>query len=64
MFRNTLLLIFGLNIICFSSIVKKACSLFESLSSPLPGTNQYWCLMEKHGGDPGGARTHDPWDER
>ena len=24
---------FGINIICFSLIVKKACSLFESLSS-------------------------------
>ena len=55
---------FSLNTICFSSIVKKSSSLFESLSSPLPGTNQYRCLMEKHGRDPGGARNHDPWDER
>ena len=58
------LILFSLNIFCVSSIVKKASSLFESLSSLLPGTNQYWCLMEKHGRDPGGARTHDLWDER
>ena len=30
----------SLNIICFSSIVKKASSLFKSLSSSLPRTNQ------------------------
>ena len=45
--------------------MKKACSLSESLSTPLPGpTSTNWCHMEKHGHDPGGAQTHDPWDER
>ena len=58
-----IVVLFCLNIICFSSIVKKASSLFLSFSSPLPGTHQYWCLMEKHGRDPDWARTHDPWDE-
>jgi hypothetical protein len=28
-----------------------SCNLYNSLSSPLPGTNQYWCHMKKHGRD-------------
>ena len=27
-------------------------NFFKSLSSPLPGTNQYWCHMRNHGRDP------------
>lgn len=38
--------------IYLSSIVKEAFSLFEPLSSPLPGTNQYWCHMRDHDRDP------------
>ena len=34
------------------------------IATVLVGTYQYWCLMEKHGRDPGGAETHDAWDER
>ena len=34
------------NYIYFSSIVK-----YKSLSSPLTGTNQYWCHMRNHGRD-------------
>ena len=35
-------------------------NLFKSLSSLLPGTNQYWCHMRNHGCDQCGVRTHDP----
>ena len=36
-------------------------NLFKTLSSPLPGTNQYnWCHMRNHGREPCGVPTHDP----
>ena len=37
-------------------------NLFNSLSSPLPGTrtNHYWWHMRNHGHDPCGVRTHNP----
>ena len=31
-----------------------------SLSSSLPGINQYCCHMRNHGRDPCGVQTHDP----
>ena len=55
--------VFSLNIFVLARLWRKLAAYFNH-SSPLPGTKQYWWRMEKHGRDPGGARTHDPWDER
>jgi hypothetical protein len=52
--------------IYLSSVAKQVLETYIkiSLSSPLPGTNQYWCHMEKYGRDPSRPRTRDPWVER
>ena len=39
-------------------------NLFKSLSSPLPGTNQYLCHMRSDGRDQCGVRNHDLEDAR
>jgi hypothetical protein len=38
----------------------KISNLYSSLSGPLPGANQYWCHMKKHGRDPIGVEPMIP----
>ena len=47
---NDTTLIVNFKLIYFSSICEASShNLFKSLSSPLPGTSQYWCDMRNHG---------------